>query len=87
VPVPETQARLRRARVPDWFHVTAGGLGTRECIKIEPASRGRSACFSERGGKRGRDTCADKDSACRAMIRRIDRMMREAGPGFVSAVN
>ena len=62
--VPEMQARLRRAKVPDWFYVTDGGLGA---------------------GKSLRDTCPDEDTACRAMIRHIDRMMRQAGLGSVSA--
>jgi hypothetical protein len=41
--------------------------------------------YSERGRKSVLDTCRDEDSACRAMIRHIDRMMRQAGLGSVSA--
>ena len=32
----EAVARLRNAGVPDWFYVTDGGLGTGECVGIEP---------------------------------------------------
>jgi hypothetical protein len=85
VTVPEMQARLRRAEVPDWFYVTDGSLGAGECVGIEPAPVGWSVYYSERGGKSVLDSCPDEDSACRAMIRQLDRMMRQAGLGSISA--
>lgn len=83
--VAELRARLRCAKVPDWFYVTDGDLGAGECIGIEHTPSGWSLYYSERGGKSLLDTFPDEDSACQAMIRRIDGMMRQAGLGSVSA--
>jgi hypothetical protein len=79
------RARLRRAKVPDWFYVTDGGLGTGECVGIAQVPNGWSVYYSERGRKSVLDACPDEDSACRAMIRQVNRMMRQAGLGSVSA--
>jgi hypothetical protein len=79
----EMRNLFRRAAVPDWFYVTDGGLGTGECVGIEPTSSGWSVYYSERGRKSPLDSCLDEDSACRAMIRHVDRMMRQAGLGSV----
>jgi hypothetical protein len=109
----ETVDRLRSAGVPDWFYVTDGGLGTGECVGIEPVSGecgegapvsgecgegapvsgeggerapvsgGWSVYYSERGRKTPLESCADEDAACRALLRHIDRMMRESGRGGV----
>jgi hypothetical protein len=76
-------ARFRNAGVPDWFYVTDGGLGTGECVGIEPVPGGWSVYCSERGGKSPLETCADEDAACRALLRRVDRMMRDSGRGGV----
>jgi hypothetical protein len=77
----EVVARFRSAGVPDWFYVTDGGLGTGECVGIEPVPGGWSVYYSERGGKSPLEQCADEDAACRALLRRVDRMMRESGRG------
>lgn len=79
--VADLVSRLRRAGVPDWFYVTDGGLGAGECVGIEPHGQGWWVYYSERGAKRPLDICPDEDSACRAMLRQIARMMREAGKG------
>ncbi len=79
--VAEAVTHLRNAGVPDWFYVTDGGLGTGECVGIEPAGDGWSIYYSERGGKSPLEDCADEDSACRALLRHVDRMMRESGRG------
>jgi hypothetical protein len=79
----EAVDRLRSAGVPDWFYVTDGGLGTGECVGVEPASGGWSIYYSERGGKTPLETCADEDAASRALLRHMDRMMRESGRGGV----
>ena len=79
----EMVARLRSAGVPDWFYVTDGGLGTGECVGIEPVPGGWSVYYSERGRKSPLESCANKDAACRALLRQIDRMMRESGRGAV----
>ena len=83
--VREMRRLLRRAKVPDWFYVTDRGLGAGECVGIEPVPGGWSVYYSERGRKSSLDTCLDEDCACRAMIRHVDRMMRQAGLGSVSA--
>ena len=75
---------FRRARVPDWFYVTDGGLGAGECVGIEPCGGGWTVYYSEHGRKSVLDACPDEDSACRAMIRHVDRMMRQAGLGSVA---
>jgi hypothetical protein len=75
----EAVARLRNAGVPDWFYVTDGGLGTGECIGIEPAASGWSIYYSERGSKSPLENCPDEDSACRALLRHVDEMMRQRG--------
>jgi hypothetical protein len=85
VTVPDLRTLLRRAKVPDWFYVTDGGLGAGECVGIEPVAGGWSVYYSERGCNSLPDTCPDEDSACRAVVRRVDRMMRQAGLGSVSA--
>lgn len=77
--MPELRTLVRRAKVPDWFYITDGGVGAGECAGIEPTPRGRPVCDSERGRKSLRDTCPCEDSACRAMLRHVDRMMRQAG--------
>jgi len=76
---------FRRAGVPDWFYVTDGGLGAGECVGIEPTPTGWSVYYSERGRKSPLDSCPDEDSACRAMVRHVDRMLQQAGLGGVSA--
>jgi hypothetical protein len=64
--------------------VTDGGLGAGECVGIEATSSGWSVYYSERGSKSPLDTFADEDAACRALIRHVDRMMRQAGLDGVS---
>ncbi len=79
----EAVARLRSAGVPDWFYVTDGGLGTGECVGIEPSGSGWSVYYSERGRKSPLEQMANEDAACRALLRHMDRMMRESGRGGV----
>ena len=79
----EAVARLRSAGVPDWFYVTDGGLGTGECVGIEPSGSGWSVYYSERGRKSPLEQVANEDAACRALLRHMDRMMRESGRGGV----
>ncbi|MEA2738984.1 MAG: hypothetical protein QOH05_2291 [Acetobacteraceae bacterium] len=79
----EAVARLRSAGVPDWLYVTDGGLGTGECVGIEPVPGGWSIYYSERGRKSPLESCADEDTACRALLRQVDRMMRASGRGSV----
>jgi hypothetical protein len=85
VTVAELANRLRRAGVPDWFYVLDGGLGAGECVGIERRADDWWVYYSERGAKRPLETCADEDSACRAMLRNVARMMREAGMGDIPA--
>jgi hypothetical protein len=75
----EAVDRLRSAGVPDWFYVTDGGLGAGECVGIEPVAGGWWVYYSERGRKSPLESCKDEDSACRALLRQMDRMMRESG--------
>jgi hypothetical protein len=75
----EAVTQLRNAGVPDWFYVTDGGLGTGECVGIEPSAKGWSVYYSERGRKSPLETCADEDAACQALLRHVGRMMRESG--------
>jgi hypothetical protein len=82
----EAVARLRNAGVPDWFYVTDGGLGTGECVGIEPVAGGWSVYYSERGRKSRLEHYADEDAACRALLRQMDRMMRDSGRGGLSSV-
>jgi len=77
----EAVSQIRSAAVPDWFYVTDGGLGGGECVGIEPAPQGWSIYYSERGRKSPLGSFPDEDSACRAFLAQIDRMMREAGRG------
>jgi hypothetical protein len=80
----EAVARLRSAGVPDYFYVADGGLGTGECVGIEPAPGGGwSIYYSERGRKSPLETYPDEDSACRGLLRQVDRMMRSSGRGGV----
>ena len=79
----EAVARLRSAGVPDWFYVTDGGLGTGECVGIEPSGSDWSVYYSERGRKSPLEQMANEDAACRALLRHMDRMMRESGRGGV----
>jgi hypothetical protein len=79
----EAVARLRSAGVPDWFYVTDGGLGTGECVGIEPSDGGWSVYYSERGRKSPLEQVANEDAACRALLRHMDRIMRETGRGGV----
>ena len=81
--LPEVVNRLRNARVPDWFYVTDGGLGAGECVGIERTPVGWSVYYSERGRKSPLDTCPDEDSACRAMLVHVNRMMVQAGLGAI----
>ena len=76
-------AQRRNAGFADWFYVTDGGLGTGECVGIEPVAGGWSVYYSERGRKSPLERCADEDAACRALLRHMDRMMRESGLGRV----
>jgi hypothetical protein len=80
----EAVAQLRNAGVPDWFYVTDGGLGTGECVGIEPGAGGWSVYYSERGRKSPLESYPDEDSACRALLRHVDRMMRDSGRGGVT---
>jgi hypothetical protein len=82
--VPEMVQRLRLAGVPDWFYVTDGGLGAGECVGIEWTSAGWAVYYSERGRKSPLEICPDEDAACLAMMRHLDRMMRQAGKGGLS---
>jgi hypothetical protein len=75
--------RLRRAQVPDSFYVIDGGLGGGECVGIERSSAGWSVYYSERGRKSPLETCPDEDSACQAVLRHVERMMRQAGQGGI----
>jgi hypothetical protein len=75
----EAVAQLRNAGVPDWFYVTDGGLGTGECVGIEPSAEGWSVYYSERGRKSPLETCANEDAACQALLRHVGRMMRDTG--------
>src|SRR5215472_13219603 len=77
VTLQEMRWRLHRAGVPDWFYVTDGSLGAGECVGIEPTADGWTIYYSERGRKSPLEQCADEDRACRAMLRHIDRMMRQ----------
>ncbi len=79
----EAVAQLRSAGVPDGFYVTDGGLGAGECVGIEPAPNGWSIYYSERGRKTPLETCPDEDAACQALLRHMDRMMRESGRGGI----
>jgi hypothetical protein len=79
----EVVARFRNAGVPDWFYVVDGGLGTGECVGIEPTPAGWSVYYSERGSKSPLEICPDEDAACRSLLRRVDRMMRDSGRGSV----
>ncbi len=79
----EAVARIRNAGVPDWFYVTDGGLGPGECVGIEPVPGGWSLYYSERGRKTPLGSFADEDSACRALLRQLDRTMRESGRGGI----
>jgi hypothetical protein len=64
--------------------VVDGGLGSGECVGIEPATGGWSVYYSERGRKTPLETCPDEDAACRALLRHMDRMMRASGQGGVA---
>lgn len=77
-------ARLRSAGVPDCFYVTNGGLGTGECVGIEPVLGGWSVYYSERGRKSPLGSCADEAAACRALLLHMDQIMRASGRGSVS---
>ena len=77
----EAIALIRSAGVPDWFYVTDGGLGAGECVGIEPSGTDWSIYYSERGSKSTLETHASDDAACRALLRQLDRMMRESGRG------
>jgi hypothetical protein len=80
----EAVARIRSAGVPDWFYVTDGGLGTGECAGIEPAADGWSVHYTERRRKSPLGRVANGDAARRALLRHMDRMMRESGRGGLS---
>ncbi len=82
----ETVSLIRSAGVPDWFYAADGGLGTGECVGIEPVPGGWSIYYSERGRKSPLETHPDEDSACRAFLRHMDRMMRESGRGGIPGV-
>lgn len=75
----ELRALFRNANVPDYFYVTDGGLGAGECVGIEPVAGGWSIYYSERGRKSPLETYPDEDSACRGLMRQVDRMMRDSG--------
>jgi hypothetical protein len=81
----ELANRLRRAGVPDGFYVLDGGLGAGECVGIEQRADDWWVYYSERGAKRALDTCPNEASACRAMLRHVARMMRQAGMGNIPA--
>lgn len=82
----EAVARLHNAGVPDWFYVTDGGLGSGECVGIEPVPDGWAIYYSERGRKSKLEHWPDEDTACRALLRHIDRMMCESGRGELSGI-
>ena len=84
--VAEMASLFRCAGVPDWFYVTDGGLGGGECVGIEPSPSGWRVYYSERGRKSPLDDWPDEDSACRAMIRHVDRMVRHAGLGSIPSL-
>jgi hypothetical protein len=75
----EALAHIRAAQVPDYFYVADGGLGTGECVGIEPDATGWSVYYSERGRKSPLEHHPDEANAARAFLRQIDRMMRESG--------
>jgi hypothetical protein len=77
----EAVTLIRNAGVPDWLYVTDGGLGTGECVGIETVPGGWSVYYSERGRKSPLEYCPDEDVACRALLRHVDRMMRDSGRG------
>ena len=83
----EATNRLRAAGVPDWLYVTDGGLGTGECLGIEPVPGGWSIYYSERGRKSPVETHPNEDAACRAFLRHMDRMMRESGRNGIPGVS
>lgn len=77
--IPEMVALFRRHAVPEWFYVTDGGLGAGECVGIERVAEGWRLYYSEHGSKSPLGSFASEDAACRAMIARIDGMLRETG--------
>ena len=83
----ETISLIRSAGVPDHFHVTDGGLGTGECVGIEPVvDGGWSIYYNERGRKSPLEIHPNEDAACHAFLRHMDRMMRENGKGGIPGV-
>jgi len=72
----DLETQLRAAGYPEASYVTDGGLGAGECLGIEPAGGGWSVYYSERGRKSPLETYPDEDSACRGMVRLMERMMR-----------
>lgn len=70
---------FRRHAVPQWYYVTDGGLGAGECVGIDRVKEGWRLYYSERGAKSLLGSFENEDAACRAMIARIDNMLREAG--------
>ena len=77
--VADMLALLRGHAVPAAFYVTDGGLGDGECVGIEQAADGWRLYYSERGAKSPLGTFASEDAACRAMMVRIDGMLRQSG--------
>jgi hypothetical protein len=51
--------------------------------RIEPISGRWPVYYNERGRKSPLESFADEDEACRALLRHMDRMMRESGRGSV----
>lgn len=70
---------FRRHSVPTWFYATGGGLGDGECVGIEQTADGWRLYYSERGQKSPLGSYGTEDAACRAMVARVDAMLREAG--------
>jgi hypothetical protein len=75
----ETVALFRRNSVPTSFYVTDGGLGDGECVGIERAPGGWRLYYSERGAKSPLGAYASEDAACRALVARVNAMLRQSG--------
>ena len=77
--VAEMLALFQRHRVPEWFYVTDGRLGTGECVGIERDGARWRLYYSERGGKSPLGDFDSEDGAVRAMVSHVDSMLRQSG--------